>query len=309
MKISIAICTWNRAKLLDQTLTRMQQLRILPEMDWELLVVNNNCTDDTDAVIARHADKLPLRRLHEPKQGHSNARNCAVAAAQGDLLIWTDDDVLVDPNWLEEYVRAAKQWPEAVFFGGTVEPWFAVTPPPWMLRHMASLQGPFAVRELGKEVRPLADGELPFGANMAFRTKVLKDHEFDPRLGHNGDVPRGGEETQLMLRLKQKGQTGIWVGTACVKHYIPAERLTTRYIRHYFRSGGQAEVRRGAYREPSPLLLRAPRWAWRQYWQAKVLELLCCFRKDQTWFDALRRSAILRGVIDEWQAAPPAFPS
>ncbi len=78
MNVTVAICTWNRAKLLDQTLTRMQQLRIPANVAWELLVVNNNCTDDTDAIIAGHESALPLRRLFEPKPGLSNARNFAV---------------------------------------------------------------------------------------------------------------------------------------------------------------------------------------------------------------------------------------
>src|SRR5262245_53707365 len=86
MILTVAIWTWNRARLLDQTLARMRDLRVPAGGTWELLVVNNNCTDDTDAVIAKHASALPLVRLFEPKQGLSNARNCAVDHARGDLL-------------------------------------------------------------------------------------------------------------------------------------------------------------------------------------------------------------------------------
>ena len=74
MKVTVAICTWNRASLLDQTLTQMHQLRVPSNVEWELLIVNNNCTDDTDAVIARHHGVLPLRRLFESKPGLSNVR-------------------------------------------------------------------------------------------------------------------------------------------------------------------------------------------------------------------------------------------
>src|SRR5262249_47418646 len=124
-EISVAICTWNRSQLLEQTLAAMCQLRVPADLCWELLIVNNNCTDQTDAVIARYTERLPLRRLFEPKQGHSNARNCAAQTAIGELLIWTDDDVLVDPCWLLEYRKAMREWPEATFFGGTIEAWFA----------------------------------------------------------------------------------------------------------------------------------------------------------------------------------------
>src|SRR4051812_23825906 len=98
MRFSIAICTWNRARLLGQTLESMRALQVPAGVHWEFLVAKTRCTDETDEVIRRHAGHLPVRRLFEPKQGHSNARNCAVDAADGDLLIWTDDDVLVRPQ-------------------------------------------------------------------------------------------------------------------------------------------------------------------------------------------------------------------
>src|SRR5581483_541916 len=107
MHVTVAICTWNRCKLRDQTLAQFQNLRIPEGVTWELLVVNNNCTDQTDLVLENYRSRLPLRRLFEPKQGHCHARNCAVAAATGELLLWTDDDVLVNPEWLAAYVAAA----------------------------------------------------------------------------------------------------------------------------------------------------------------------------------------------------------
>ena len=120
MDVTVAICTWNRAKLLDATLAQMCKLRIPSGITWELLVVDNNCTDDTPAVVERYADRLPVRRLDEKNQGMSYARNCAQRAAAADLLLWTDDDVLVDEDWLAAYVRAAARWPNAGYFGGLI---------------------------------------------------------------------------------------------------------------------------------------------------------------------------------------------
>jgi len=77
--ITVAICTWNRARLLDQTLNHMRNLQIPPDVDWELLVVNNNCTDQTDTVIERYEGDLPIRRLFEARPGLSHARNRALA--------------------------------------------------------------------------------------------------------------------------------------------------------------------------------------------------------------------------------------
>ena len=100
MRVTIAICTWNRCDLLRQTLERMTGLMQPPGTEWELLVVNNNCTDGTDQVLSGFEGRLPLRRVFESRPGQSNARNAAVGAARGEFILWTDDDVLVDPNWL-----------------------------------------------------------------------------------------------------------------------------------------------------------------------------------------------------------------
>src|SRR4051812_4932182 len=111
IRVTVAICTWNRSALLDRTLTSMRHLVIPEGVEWEILVVNNNCTDDTDDVLSRHFAGLPLRRVFEPRQGLSNARNAAIDVAAGELICWTDDDVLVDPGWLSAYVEAASRWP------------------------------------------------------------------------------------------------------------------------------------------------------------------------------------------------------
>src|SRR5687767_259622 len=112
VKLTVAICTWNRSELLSkslQQLTRMQQ----PCAPWEVIVVNNGSTDETELVLDAFVDRLPLRRVFEPAPGQSHARNAAVRQASGDYVIWTDDDVLVDAAWLIAYERAIKRWPEA----------------------------------------------------------------------------------------------------------------------------------------------------------------------------------------------------
>src|SRR5207253_11169792 len=100
MHATVAICTWNRSQLLRQTLDQFLDLAIPAGMTWELLVVNNNSTDDTDVVLAEFESRLPLRRLFEREPGLSHARNAALAAATGDYILFTDDDVLIAQSWL-----------------------------------------------------------------------------------------------------------------------------------------------------------------------------------------------------------------
>ena len=94
MRLTVAICTWNRSALLDRTLAEFRKLTIPPGLDWELIVVNNNSTDDTDRVIAAHTGALPIVRILESKQGHCHARNTAVAAARGQLRTFQSTTLL-----------------------------------------------------------------------------------------------------------------------------------------------------------------------------------------------------------------------
>lgn len=298
MKLTVAICTWNRADLLDQTLAEMRRLRIPEGVEWELLVVNNNCTDHTDEVLARHAGHLPLRRLLEPKQGLSHARNCAVTAAAGELILWTDDDVLVDPEWLAEYVAAARRWPEALFFGGTIEPWFEVEPPAWIRRNLIDLSGPFAINRRGGAVRPLAEGERVNGANMGFRREVFDTDRFDVSLGRMADSLISGDETEFFDRLMSRGSSGIWVGSARVRHFIPRARITRAYIAAWFRGYGATLARlEGPYW--GPRLMGAPRWAVRSFLEALPGSWTFHISLGLRGFPSFRTARTMRGYIEE----------
>jgi glycosyltransferase involved in cell wall biosynthesis len=302
MRVTVAICTWNRSDLLDQTLTGLRHLRIPAGVEWELLVVNNHCTDATDEVISRHAPHLPLRRVYEPQQGLSHARNRAVAEAAGELLVWTDDDVLVDEGWLEAYVRASADWPGASFFGGPVAPWFAVPPPGWVARNIDLLACMYAIKQLTPEVRPLAPDEFPAGANMTFRTEALRSYAFNPSMGRSGSRLFGGEELDVFERLRAAGGRGVWVGTACVKHFIPPQRLTRAYLREWQWGCGRTLVR-GNAGCIGKRVWGVPRWALRRY--AVSTLKAWCFRlwDERRWLRAFLDAAHARGVMAEARAA------
>jgi glycosyltransferase involved in cell wall biosynthesis len=300
MRIAVIICTWNRAALLDDTLTQLGRVEVPLGVAWDILVVNNNCTDATDEVIARHARRLPIRRLCEPRPGKSFAANHAVGQTQADLLVWTDDDVLVDPHWLSAYAAAAQDWPQATFFGGSVEPLFSVRPPAWIGRSMRLLAAPYAVRSYDGSVRLLAAHEIPFGVNMAMRRQVFDREAFDTRLGPCQKTEIRGEESNLIHRLRMSGHQGVWVGTARVKHYIPPQRLTRRYLWSYYEGLGRTDARINRdciY----PLLAGAPRWAVRRFLRARlVLSLLAPF-KTPRWVQALQEAGKMWGIISEWR--------
>ncbi len=237
MKVTVAICTWNRSDLLNKTLENMLQLKADESFSWELIIVNNNCTDDTDQVIMIFSDRLPIKYVSEPTLGLSNARNAAVCNATGDYIIWTDDDVLVDKNWLIAYVEAFIKYPDATVFGGPVEPWFEGEPPRWLIQGWEHVANSYAVRDLGNsEIRFQPKGDIiPYGANFAVRLKEQAENLYDPHLGLVGDKRTMGEEVTVLRKiLSVPRAVGWWLPKAKVRHWLPKERQSLQYIKKYY---------------------------------------------------------------------------
>jgi glycosyltransferase involved in cell wall biosynthesis len=311
MRLSVAICTWNRSALLDQTLTSFRQLRIPAGLGWEILIVDNNCTDDTPAVIAKHRDALPIVPLLEAKQGQSHARNCATDAATGEVIVWTDDDVQPDPDWLANYAAAFARHPDAAYFGGLIEPWYEVPPPAWIEHHRRDFEGMLVIRNLGDVERHMDPGdpphrlaETPFGANMAIRTEWQRRFRYDPFLGKVKNSNVTADETDLFRRIREAGGNGVWVPDAAIRHYVTAQRMTPKYVRDYHVGQGQTLVRTKAYVLPwnTPVFRNAPRWMVLKRWQAYAESWRRWLTGDTAWGVAYQQYARYSGMIGEFRA-------
>jgi glycosyltransferase involved in cell wall biosynthesis len=274
MRVAIAICTWNRSALLDQTLAQLRRLRVPERLEWEVVVVNNNCTDDTDAVLARHAGALPLRRLFEPKPGHSNARNCALANTTADWVLWTDDDALVEEGWLAALVEAARRHPDAGAVGGPIEAWFPVAPDPELLEAFPVLRFGFCGIENGPGERALNADEWVFGANMAFQTRWAEGLRFEPSLGRVGTSLVSGDDTDFQARVRARGAAILWAPAMRVKHYVEPARMTLSYLCEFYEALGRTTVRSVGVPE-GPRLFGYPRWVLRRYVESYCLAFLC----------------------------------
>ena len=306
MKITVAICTWNRSALLKETLDQVARLAIRRDVEWELLVVNNNSTDDTDEVIDSFMDRLPMRAVSEREPGLSNARNRAIGEASGEYILWTDDDVLVDSQWFTAYCEAFDRRPDAAIFGGNIKPWFEGTPPLWLERVWTQVSSAYASRDLGEDEVPLSSVVIPFGANFAVRTAEQRRYLYDPRLGVRPDDIMGGEETTVIRNMLSDGIKGWWVPMARVRHYIPEARQTIQYLRDYYKGYGQYCAQR--YNDDSRRgFLGAPRWLWRK---AVVSETKYRIRRHlarpEVWIEDLIASSQAWGELDVFRAKQTA---
>ncbi len=297
MDITVAICTWNRASLLDQTLARMGEMHIPQGIEWELLVVDNNCTDHTQEVVKQHTERLPLRGLQETKQGLSNARNCAVDSACGELLVWTDDDIQVDLGWLAAYARGMQEEPEASFFGGPIIPWFPNTPPGWFLKILPRVATAYGMRDFGEQTMAYTDKKCPFGGNYAIRTAVQRRYRYDPNLGVKGGGRLGGEETAVARQMLADGLHGQYLPDAQVKHYVPVEHQTLKFLRrHYYCQG--VVLSKYHKRPNSATLFGHPRWLWRAWLESELkYRLGRLTASPEVWIEHLISASKLRGEL------------
>jgi glycosyltransferase involved in cell wall biosynthesis len=231
--ITIAIATFNRAELLRQTLIGAVRQEY-PTDQYEIIVIDNNSTDHTRNVVLSFSRNHPSPRyVLEPKQGLSAARNRAIREAQGEIIVFADDDILVEPDWLAQLAAPFYDDPECRIgaVGGEVIPVFPSGLPAWM----AAWHGPLALRA---NAGPLAPRQFPMGANLAIRKSIFTHiGGFNENLGRQGTRLMGGEETELLKRLRDHGAE-IWFSPeAKVLHQLPASRTTFRYAaRHAFDS-------------------------------------------------------------------------
>lgn len=251
----------------------MTRLIIPPQIEWELLVINNNSTDNTDEVIASFSQLLPIVRIFEASPGLSHARNAAVARASGEYIVWTDDDVFVDEGWLSAYIRAFQAYPHASIFGGPIAPCFEGSPPAWLMRAWPSLMNAYATRDLGVKIIPLSrDGNhLPYGANFAIKMSEQAQRRYDPRLGVRPGHTLLGEETQLIVSILAAGGHGWWVPDAAVRHWIPRSRQTLKYVRNYYQALGLTRSTKLAALPSEYKLFGKPLWLWRMALNAQLV--------------------------------------
>ncbi|MEP7065320.1 MAG: glycosyltransferase [Gemmatimonadota bacterium] len=297
MFVSVAICTRNRRRALERTLQSLADVERPASLAWEVLVVDNGSNDDTAALLAGAVARLPLRTITERNVGLSHARNAAIVSARGDYIVWIDDDVIVDSQWLRAYHEAFLTWPDAAFFGGPIVPELEGTPPDWLRLALPHVDNAYAARDLGAAPVPLTIDTLPFGANFVVRTDAQRRHPFDPELGRRDRQLAAGEEWAVLQALLEEGASGRWVPGARLHHVIPAERQTVRYLRRYYAGNGTSLARTRAASGEARLFGR-PRWAWRE---AVIQEIAYRVRRAyasaDVWSVHMRRASIAWGLL------------
>ncbi len=233
MDASIIVCTYNRAESLRDTLRALRAQKTAASRHWEVIIVDNNSRDNTRNVVEEAQCEWPsLRYEFEPAQGLSHARNHGIAVAHGDVLLFTDDDVLPEPDWLDATLRGLEKY-RADACGGFVAPIWETSPPAWLTERF---YGFLAIRTDRSDDYPITQTgpPPPFGANMAMKRTVFdRVGLFDTNRGRKGNVLASGEDGELFERILAAGLTTVFLGRSRVHHKVESFRLTKRYFRRW----------------------------------------------------------------------------
>jgi glucosyl-dolichyl phosphate glucuronosyltransferase len=257
MDITVILCTHNRCDSLARTLDSLAHSELPPPVVWEVLVVDNNSSDRTRQVVEKFCQWHPgrFRYCFEPQQGKSFALNAGVWKAQGDVLTFVDDDVIVEPTWLQN-LTAALHGNELAGSGGRILPERTFSPPRWL-----SVDGPYGCLPLaffdrGLDAGPLA--EPPYGTNMAYRKEMFEKYGgFRVDLGPRPGSEIRSEDTEFGRRLLAAGERLWYEPSAVVYHPASEHRVQKKYFLKWWFGLGRASVREWG-RGPSVLGIPRP---------------------------------------------------
>jgi glycosyltransferase involved in cell wall biosynthesis len=230
--ISVVICTYNRAHLLLDAIESVCR-QALERSLYEIIIVDNNSTDDTKAVVQDFCDRHSnIRYLQEPRQGLSHARNCGWKNARGSYVLYLDDDGKASEKWLIVAKDIVLNIAPAVF-GGPYYAYYNSRKPKWFKDSYESYS-------CGDRPRFLDEGFV-FGGNIAFRRSILADlGGFDSTLGMSGKKLAYAEETALLIRIrKSMPKENIYYDPSFyIYHLVSPWKMTlTGALRHFFASG------------------------------------------------------------------------
>ncbi|MGE5620249.1 MAG: glycosyltransferase [Sphingomonadaceae bacterium] len=244
LAVTVAICTAGERRTLEGTVRSLLVQVPTIAAKHQILVVDNSRVDTgfvrrvVDAA-AMHSP-IPVRYTREARPGLGFARNAAIAAAEGEIVAFVDDDVVADPSWLLELVRAYRETGAAAV-GGRIYPIWESRRPPWL---GDQLLGFLSIVDYGPDRRRCQYPNYPFGANISFRRDLLlKLGGFATGLGGGGAPTYLMDEFELCRRVERAGGAILYAPSAVVGHIVPASRLSKSFFLKRAVNLGRANAR------------------------------------------------------------------
>jgi len=235
--VSVIIPTYNRAEMLPKTLTSFLD-QTYPRDRYEIIVADNHSTDHTARVIESYRTPSGhVRSIFESRQGVHFARNSGAKASRGEILYFTDDDMIADQNLLREIVKVFAMDGNIGCATGRILGRFDVEPPPWVRRHLINACLSLTDPRIKEEIIIDASEDIVFSCHQAIRREAFfQAGGFNPE--NTDGVWLGEGETGLNLKLKKLGYTFAFTARSIIHHLIPKNRMTLAYLIKRFGNQG-----------------------------------------------------------------------
>jgi len=258
MDISIVFSTFKSEEILEKSL--QAYCLITTDFQWELIIIDNACREETSLLVNKYKDRLPIVFLSEKKPGKNNALNKALPVIQSELVLFTDNDTLPDENIINICVDSASEYSEISLFSGKILP--DITLPNWLdlsSHRVCSALGVYDKGEQNLEILP----ESIWGGNMLVRKRIFAvGLMFNVNVGPNGKNYIMGSETELLMRLQNDGYKAMYLAESKVLHQIRAEQLSIEWLKNRaYRSGRGSSFNNN---DDSVLFLGIPRYLLRK---------------------------------------------
>ncbi len=249
-KFSIIIPTYNRPELLDELLNSLIVQQFNPD-NFDILVIDNNSKNDVRQQIAGFVAKHPqfdIKYFKEPQQGEQYAWNKGIKEAQGQLLIFVDDDTTFHQDYFATLEKDFSHHLNNLAGGGKVAPVFEYQKPAWINKFVMPY---FAEINLGEKTH-FPKNKFPYATNMLvsknifdkvglFNTDLMKDKKV---------IPPGSFERDLFQRIRQAGYPVYYFHDLVVWHFIPQEKINKSYVKEKAIETGKTF--RDIYKSKSP---------------------------------------------------------
>ncbi|MGE5608604.1 MAG: glycosyltransferase [Bacillota bacterium] len=296
MNVTIAIATYNRADELRMTLASLTRLDAGSIEAYEIVVIGNNCTDHTHAVVQEYIPRFGglLRYVVESQQGLNHARNRAIAEAKHEIVAFLDDDVEVDPKWLRALIGAYESGDYAAV-GGIAYLIYPQARPRWLGERD---EGMLSKVDYGPERRLADAGEL-YGVNLSIRKNWLaRVGTFRADLGRVGNCLISGEETELLHRIAKAGGKLLYEPGAIVGHRVSSGRLRRGWFwsRAYWGVRGWMRAIPASEMRPHPLL-RAIWYLMIALYKSAITGILRGIRSEELFHETVVLASRLGGVV------------
>ena len=303
--VSVVVCCYNSSSIITPTITALCRQEVPENCGYEVILVDNNCTDDT-IELARKAWKnseYRLKILKETRPGLIHARKTGVKSALYNILLFVDDDNILNPDWVPKLYSLFQRMSEVGIIGGYNQALISGEKPVWFDRYQRVYAcGP---RDEQSRINP----KFLYGAGLAFRSSALK-FIFSSLpsflVGRTNNTLSRGEDTEISLKCRLMGWKAYYDSSLSLLHNLPSNRLTWDYICRARKGGGYARLILMIYQR---LLHKKEPWSysqcvryvireWREFF-AKNFKTIFFIRKagSETSYSFYRMVGLTAGLI------------